>query len=72
MFRLFITIIGGVYFYIKSSGRENSFREIFIKEMDFNKANEYYYTGLKIFSILGAIVTILYIFYIKITNQEIS
>jgi len=69
---LLFSFIGRLYFWFKE-GRNESFLEgVILKKSSQDEISRNYYTGLKLFLFIGAIVTILYIFYLKITNQEIS
>ena len=72
MFRSFISILGGTYHWYREGRKESFFKGVILKNSSQEEMTRDYYTGLIFFLIFGAIVTLLYIFYMKITNQEIS
>ena len=69
---LLFSFIGRLYYWFKEGRSEDFLEGVILKNSSQEEMTRNYYTGLKIFSIIGAIVTILYIYYMKITNQEIS
>ncbi len=72
MFRSFISILGGAYHWYKEGRKEPFLKGVILKNSSQEEMTRDYYTGLKFFLIFGTIVTVLFILYKKITNQEIS